>query len=149
MICLNRNAVTKKPPLQQTIKLTQRPFSNKLSVSRDCMGCSSSSVALVQSPGSDNADSKPVEAGLFNVRQKIIINRTWTCLSGDPTFYGTRVFLYIFGKYPFIKTLFPVLADLEGDQLVCNSNFKAHATRFMQAVSRSFTLLPYPEFDQI
>ncbi|KAI0232717.1 hypothetical protein LSAT2_016973, partial [Lamellibrachia satsuma] len=66
--------------------------------------------------------------------QKIIINRTWTCLSGDPTLYGTRVFLYIFGKYPFIKTLFPVLADLEGDQLVCNSNFKAHASRFMQAV---------------
>ena len=98
------------------------------------MGCSSSAVALVPN---NEQHAKPEGSGLFTIHQKIVINRTWAHLSGDPTAYGTKVFLYLFSTYPFLKNLFPVLADLEGDDLVYNSNFKAHATRFMQSVSKT------------
>ena len=108
------------------------------SVCYNWMGCSSSAVALVTS---SKQDVKPEGSGLFTIHQKVIINRTWARLSDDPTAYGTKVFLYLFSTYPFLKNLFPVLADLDGDDLVYNSNFKAHATRFMQSVSRLSALI--------
>ncbi|XP_069129216.1 neuroglobin-like [Argopecten irradians] len=66
-------------------------------------------------------------------KQKRIIKKTWKIMCDDITGHGVKVFLRIFQLHPHVKQLFPC-RDVEGDDLLHDSNFKGHASRFMQAV---------------
>jgi len=74
----------------------------------------------------------PQKVVLTEQHKKVIV-KTWTILSTDLEGRGSRIFLLIFGRNPLIKTIFS-FGHLEGEELVCDPQFKGHALRFMQAV---------------
>ena len=59
-----------------------------------------------------------------------ILRDNWSILSVGKEERGQRIFLSIFDKNPLIKGLFP-FKDLEGQELMDDPNFIAHASRFM------------------
>ena len=90
------------------------------------MGCSSS-VAFASKGNRSNQNSMVTDS------QKSIITKNWKVLSSDLSGRGGKVFLRIFEMSPRVKNLFPC-RDKVGDELLKDSHFKGHASRFMQAV---------------
>ena len=62
----------------------------------------------------------------------------------DLTARGSKVFLRIFEKNPYVKKIFP-FRDCEGEDLLKNPSFKGHASRFMQAVGAVVDNINDPE----
>ena len=97
------------------------------------MGCSASSnnikgctTTIVVQPATSNSG--------FTDRQKIIVRKTWKILATDLTGRGSKVFVKIFELNPNVKALFPFRNVNDTDQLLLDTNFKGHASRFMNAV---------------
>ncbi|OWF38487.1 neuroglobin-2-like [Mizuhopecten yessoensis] len=91
------------------------------------MGCATSMAAANRSVVSTTGSN------LLTNKQRDIIKKTWKVMCSNITGHGIKVFLRIFQLHPHVKQLFPC-RDVEGEDLLRDSNFKGHASRFMQAV---------------
>ena len=68
----------------------------------------------------------------FSQHQKNILRETWTIINSRD--HGVEIFTLIFERKPSAKKLFP-FRDLQGKDLLENPLFRAHAARFMSAIS--------------
>lgn len=95
------------------------------------MGCSAS-LALV-------SNTKCRSESLMNYVQYItpedkrLVRKTWNRLSRDMPGLGVNIFLRIFVLKPDLKQIFP-FRDFGEDDLVTDSCFRGHASRFVQAI---------------
>ena len=71
--------------------------------------------------------------GYISDENKVHVKKTWKLLSRDIPGLGAKIFIRIFDSNPDIKQIFHC-DDLEGDALLKNSQFKGHASRFVQAM---------------
>lgn len=100
----------------------------------NAMGCSLSTL----SKSDTLLHGVPVkrDGSSINDRQKVTIKKTWKIVSGDIIGIGSKIFLKIFTIKPAIKQIFP-FRDVSGDALLRNTQFRSHASRFMQAIGAS------------
>ena len=94
------------------------------------MGCSASNtkdsaITIRVQPVNTNSG--------FTDRQKLIVRKTWKILATDLTGRGTKVFMKIFELNPYVKSIFP-FKNIDGEELLLDTSFKGHASRFMNAV---------------
>ena len=71
--------------------------------------------------------------GYISVENKSRVTKTWRLLSRDISGIGAKIFVQIFESNPEIKHIFHC-DGIEGNALLTNSQFKGHASRFMQAI---------------
>jgi hemoglobin-like flavoprotein len=70
---------------------------------------------------------------IVNDYDKRNVKKTWKILSKDMPGIGAKIFLKIFSLKPEIKQIFP-FRDCTGEELMRDTHFRGHASRFMQAV---------------
>ena len=99
------------------------------------MGCASSiSSKNINSPETMERWGNLIRnIGYISVENKTRVKKTWKLLSRDISGIGAKIFVKIFEADPDIKKIFHC-DGLEGDALLTNSQFKGHASRFMQAI---------------
>ena len=98
------------------------------------MGCSAS-IAMVSNtkPRGQRSESLANYMEYITEDEQKVIRKTWNRLSKDLSRLGVQIFLRIFVLKPDLKQLFPFRDD-EGDELVADTVFRGHASRFVQAI---------------
>ncbi|XP_033744301.1 neuroglobin-like [Pecten maximus] len=109
------------------VQLVRTRFIKERKVESGIMGCAHS-MKVASKPSVSTA-----KKNFVTDKQKRIIKKTWKMMCSNITGHGVKVFLRIFQLHPHVKQLFPC-RDVEGEDLLRDSNFKGHASRFMQAV---------------
>ncbi|KAK3603305.1 hypothetical protein CHS0354_025909 [Potamilus streckersoni] len=121
------------PPLRRYITL----YSKNTAFANFQMGCSSSLISRSRQKNGTTSHSisscTKKNRHQFDENQIGIIKKTWRHFEGDMSRVGCKVFLQIFLQYPALKQLFP-FRYINGEALLQDPSFKAHAFRFMQAV---------------
>ncbi|XP_052809362.1 cytoglobin-2-like [Mya arenaria] len=69
----------------------------------------------------------------FTDHEKALIKKTWRVVSNNMPGVGAKIFLKIFSLRPQVKQIFPC-RDVTGEDLLRDTHFRGHASRFMQAV---------------
>ena len=98
------------------------------------MGCSES-VTVVSNTKQRGQRSESLANYIEYITddEKQIIRKNWNILSKDLSGLGVQIFLRIFVLKPDLKQLFP-FRNYEGEELVADSVFRGHASRFVQAI---------------